>query len=153
MAGLIPWRPFRELDRLMRNWEAAFPRLSEEIEEENFVPPVESYVKNGNLIVRADVPGLDPKDIEVNVLHDVLTIKGERKSDKEVKEKDYVRREVSYGSFERRMSLPTGVAADQVKATFKNGVVEVTVPLPKEIQGKKIPLEVEAEKKVEIEKK
>jgi HSP20 family protein len=153
MAGLIPWRPFRELDRLMRNWEAAFPRLSEEIEEENLVPPVESYVKNGNLIVRADVPGLDPKDIEVNVLHDVLTIKGERKTDKEVKEKDYVRREVSYGSFERRMSLPTGVAADQVKAAFKNGVVEVTVPLPKEIQGKKIPLEVEAEKKVEIEKK
>ena len=104
-------------------------------------------------MVRADVPGLDPKDIEISVLHDVLTIKGERKAGREVKEKDYLRREVSYGSFERRMSLPEGAAADKITANFKNGVVEVSIPLPKGIEGKKIPLEVEAEKKVEIEKK
>ncbi len=153
MRALAPWRPFQEMERVLRSWEARFPRFFEEFEEGEITPAIESYVKDGNLVVRADVPGLDPKDIEISVLHDVLTIKGERKAEKEVKEKDYVRREVSYGAFERRLSLPEGAAADKVKATFKNGVVEISIPVPKEIQGKKIPLEVEAEKKVEIEKK
>jgi HSP20 family protein len=154
MQGLVPWRPFRELERMMRSWESRFPRFAfEEFEEEEITPPIESYVKDGNLVVCADVPGLDPKDIEISVLHDVLTIKGERKAEKEVKEKDYLRREVSYGAFERRLSLPEGAAADKIQATFKNGVVEVSIPVPKEIEGKKIPLQVEAEKRVEIEKK
>ena len=153
MPGLVPWRPFRELERLMSSWESRFPRFFEGFEEEEIAPPVESYVKDGNLVVRADVPGLDPKDIEISVLHDVLTIKGERKAEKEVKEKDYVRREVSYGAFERRMSLPEGAAADKIQASFKNGVVELSIPIPKGIEGKKIPLQVEAEKKVEVEKK
>jgi len=154
MRSLAPWKPFQELERMMRSWESRFPRLPfEGFEEEEIIPPVESYVKDGNLVVRADVPGLDPKDIEISVLHNVLTIKGERKAEKEVKEKDYLRREVSYGSFERRMSLPEGAAADKISATFKNGVVEVSIPLPKGFEGKKIPLETEAEKKVEIEKK
>jgi HSP20 family protein len=139
----------------MRSWESRLPRFPFEgfAEEEEVMPAVESFVKNGNLVIRADVPGLEPKDIEISVLHDVLTIKGERKAEKEVKEKDYLRREVSYGAFERRMSLPEGAAADKIKATFKNGVVEVSIPVPKEVEGKKIPLELEAEKKVEIEKK
>jgi HSP20 family protein len=154
MRSPMPWRPFQELERVMRSWESRLSRLPfEEFEEEEIMPPVESYVKDGNLVVRADVPGLDPKDIEISVLHDVLTIKGERKAEKEAKEKDYLRREVSYGSFERRMNLPEGAAADKITATFKNGVVEVSIPLPKGIEGKKIPLEVEAEKKGEIEKK
>ena len=153
MRGLVPWRPFQELERAMRNWETRFPCFFESREEEEMMPPIESFVKDGTLVVRADAPGLDPKDIEISVLHDVLTIKGERKAEKEVKEKDYVRREVSYGSFERRVSLPEGAAADKIQATFKNGVVEVSIPLPQAIEGKKIPLAVEAEKKVEVEKK
>jgi len=154
MGALSPWRPCQDLERFMRNWETRFPRFFEEFEgEEEIAPPIESYIEDGNLVVRADVPGLEPKDIEISVLHNVLTIKGERKSEKEVKEKNYLRREVSYGAFERRLSLPEGASADQIKATFKNGVIEVSVPVPKEIAGKKIPLEVEAEKKVEIEKK
>jgi HSP20 family protein len=137
----------------MSGWESRFPRFFEGLEEEEISPPIESYVKEGNLVVRADVPGLEAKDIEISVLHDLLTIKGERKVEKEVKEKDYLRREFSYGAFERRMSLPEGAAADKIQATFKNGVVEVSIPLPKGIEGKKIPLQVEAEKKVEVEKK
>lgn len=155
MRALVPWRPFQELERVMRSWESRLPRFPFEgfAEEEEVMPAVESFVKNGNLVIRADVPGLEPKDIEISVLHDVLTIKGERKAEKEVKEKDYVRREVSYGAFERRMSLPEGAAADKIQASFKNGVVEVSIPIPKGIEGKKIPLQVEAEKKVEVEKK
>jgi len=154
MGALSPWRPFQDLERFMRSWEPRFPRFFEEFErEQEIAPPIESYIEGGNLVVRADVPGLEPKDIEISVLHDVLTIKGERKSEKEVKEKNYLRREVSYGAFERRLNLPEGASVDQVKATFKNGVIEVSIPVPKEIEGKKIPLEVEAEKKVAIEKK
>jgi HSP20 family protein len=153
MGELTPWRPFKELERLMRAWEPRFPRILEEFESEEVAPPIESFIKNGNLVVRADVPGVEPKDIEISVLHDVLTIKGERKSDKEVKEKDFVRREIAYGSFERRVSLPPGTPADKIKATFKNGVIEVEVPLPPGVKSRKIPLEVEAEKKVPVEKK
>lgn len=155
MGALLPWRPFREFERLMRGWEPRFPSFFEEFEEaeEAIVPPIESYIKDGMLVVRADVPGLDPKDIEINVLHDMLTIKGERKSEQEVKKEDYLRREVTYGAFERRISLPEGAATDKVKANFKNGVVVIAIPLAKEVQARKIPLEIEAEKKVEIEKK
>jgi HSP20 family protein len=70
-----------------------------------------------------------------------------------VKKEDYLRREVSYGAFERRMTLPEGASADKVKASFKNGVLEITVPLAKETVAKKVPIEAEAEKKVEISKK
>ena len=155
MGALSMWRPFRDLERLARSWESRFPGLSQEFEEaeKELVPPIESYVKDGNLVVRADVPGLEPKEIEVSVLQDVLTIKGERKSEKEVKKENYLRREVSYGAFERRMSLPEGAMTDHVKANFKNGVVEVTIPLAKALGAKKIPLEIESEKKPEHEKK
>lgn len=148
MGALSPWRPFRELERLARTWDLRFPRFFEELEEaeEEFYPPIESFVRNGNLVVRADIPGMDPKDIDVSVMHDMLTIKGERKGEKEVKKEDYVRREISYGSFERRMSLPEGAMADKVKAAFKNGVVEVTIPLEKAVGAKKIPLQVEEKK-------
>lgn len=155
MGELSLWRPFRDLERLARSWQSRFPSFAEEFEEaeKEFAPPIESYIKDSNLVVRADVPGLEPKDIEINVLQDVLTIKGERKSEKEVKRQDYLRREVSYGAFERRMSLPEGAMTDKVKANFKNGVVEVTIPLAKEIGAKKIPLEIGSENKTEHEKR
>ncbi|HVN27623.1 MAG TPA: Hsp20/alpha crystallin family protein [Candidatus Binataceae bacterium] len=155
MGALLQWNPFRELERMARRFESPFPRLFDELDfkgAETLAPAIESYVKDGNLVVRADVPGMEPKDVDVTILGNVLTIKGERKSEHEVKKEDYLRREVSYGSFERRMSLPEGFAADKVKATFKNGVIEVTVPLGKETVAKKVPVEAEAEKKVEVKK-
>ncbi len=105
-----------------------------------------SFVQNGNLVVRADLPGIDPKEVEISVLGNVLTIKGERKQKKEVKAEDYIRREVFYGSFERRMTLPEGAATDKIKAQFKDGVVEITMPVAKEVGARKIPLEVEGKK-------
>jgi len=156
MGALLPWRPFRELERMARRWESPFPRLFEEFEdnlEEVFTPAIESYVKDGSLVVRADVPGLEPKDLDVSILGNVLTVKGERKSEQEIKKEDYLRREVSYGAFERRMSLPEGAIADKVKASFKNGVIEIIVPLAKETVAKKVPIEAKAEKSIEISKK
>ena len=156
MGALLPWRPFRELERMARRWESPSPRLFEDFEDnydELFMPAVESYVKDGNLVVRADVPGLELKDLEVTILGNVLSVKGERKSEQEVKKEDYLHREVSYGAFERRMSLPEGAATDKIKASFKNGVIEITVPLAKETVAKKVPIKAETEEKVEISKK
>ena len=156
MGALLPWRPFRELERMARRWESPSPRLFEDFEDnydELFTPAVESYVKNGNLVVRADVPGLELKDLEVTILGNVLSVKGERKSEQEVKKEDYLHREISYGAFERRMSLPEGAATDKIKASFKNGVIEITVPLAKETVAKKVPIKAETEEKVEISKK
>ena len=155
MGALSVWSPFRELERIAQRLEPPFPRFFEALEDnydEAFTPAVESYVRDGNLVVRADVPGLELKDLDVSVLRGVLTIKGERKSEQEVKKEDYLRREVSYGSFERRMSLPEGAVTDQVKANFKNGVLEITIPLAKEAVAKKVQIETAAEKKVDISK-
>ncbi len=146
--GLVPWRPFRELER----WARSFPSFFDDLEwppmfeRGDHAPAIESFVKNGNLVVRADMPGIDPKDIDISVLGNVLTIKGNRKEEKEVKEEDYFRRELSYGAFERRMTLPEGTNTDKVEAHFKNGVVEVVMPMSKEAQAKKIPIQVEAKK-------
>jgi HSP20 family protein len=149
MGALSPFRPFRELERLTRSLEARFPRLISDWpfdgEAEN-LPVLESYVKDGSLIVRADMPGIDPKDVEVSVLGNVLTIKGERKEQKEVKENEYIRREVSYGAFERRMTLPEGAASDKIKAQVKNGVVEVTMPVGEKLAARKVPVEAIEEK-------
>jgi HSP20 family protein len=85
MGALSPFRPFRELERLTRNLEGRFPRLLSDWpfngETEN-LPALESYVKDGSLVVRTDMPGVDAKDVEVSVLGNVLTIKGERKEKK-----------------------------------------------------------------------
>ena len=150
MGALMPWRPFRDLERLTREMEERFPRffshrLSEEGEAAYF-PAIESYIHNGNLVVRADLPGINPKDVEITVLGNVLTVKGERKEKKEVKREDYIRREVSYGAFERRMTLPEGAATDRIKAQFRNGVMEVTMPVAKEMAARKVPIESEGQK-------
>jgi len=96
--------------------------------------------------VRADVPGVDPKDVEVSVRGNILTIKGERKEEKEVKSEDYIRREASYGSFERRMTLPEGANTEKITANFKNGMVEIKMPMAKTVEAKKVPVQVEAAK-------
>lgn len=153
MGAILPWRPFRELEQMMRRFDSPF-RLFEELDagrSEALFPALESFVKDGNLIIRADVPGMEPKDIEVSILSNVLTVKGERRSESEVKKEDYLRREVSYGSFERRMTLPEGCDATKVKAGFKNGVLEITLPMAKEAVATKVP--VEPEKKVEVANK
>jgi HSP20 family protein len=149
MADLSLWRPFHELERwrheMDREFGRHFGRLFHDIEpgelEASYLPVIESYVKDGNLVIRADVPGLEPKEIELSVLGNVLTIKGERKQQQEVKKDEYIRRETSYGSFERRLTLPEGTDAERIKASFKNGVVEITMPVSKELMAKKIPLE------------
>jgi HSP20 family protein len=98
-------------------------------------------------VVRADLPGIDPKDVEITVTGDTLTIKGSREEQREEKDRNFVFKEVSYGSFERSIPLPAGVKADDIKPSYKDGVLELTAPAPKELAARKVPIEVDGQKK------
>lgn len=109
-------------------------------------PAIESFVENGNFVVRADLPGIDPKDVEITVSGNLLHIRGHRESATESKGRDYYHREVRYGEFERAIQLPGGVGAGDVKASYKNGVLELRAPLPKESKPRKVTVTVEPSK-------
>jgi HSP20 family protein len=134
-------RPFRELARLEREMEdmfSRFPTWPWGERERGWAPAVDMVDRKDEIVLRADLPGLEEKDIEVTVQDSNVTIRGERKEETEEKKDDYYWCERSYGAFVRTLPLPTGIDADKVKATFKNGVLEVHLPKAKEAKGKKI---------------
>ena len=98
----------------------------------DWAPRVETFVKDDALHVRTDLPGVDPKAVDISVENDVLTIGGERKAQHETA--SY--REVSYGRFERRIRVPDGTDAEKISAKYTNGVLEITVPIPKPVTKK-----------------
>jgi HSP20 family protein len=98
--------------------------------------------KDDTLVIRADVPGMKPEDLAVTVEDDVLTIRGHREEEKEVKEEDYYCAERATGEFVRKVRLPEGVTADQVEAHRENGVLEVTIPAPKAAESKAVKIPV-----------
>jgi HSP20 family protein len=98
---------------------------------DGWTPPIDIERGKDKLVVRADVPGMNPEDIDVTVDDGVLTVSGTHEEKSEKKEKDYVRRERHFGSFQRSIRLPDGIDADQIDATYDNGVLELTIPLPK----------------------
>jgi HSP20 family protein len=98
----------------------------------DWAPRVETFVKDETLHVRADLPGVDPKAVDISVEDDVLTVRGERKA--EHKEAAY--REVTYGSFERRIRVPDGVDPEKIVAKYTNGVLEIAVPIPRPVTKK-----------------
>ena len=149
MRMLAPWRPASSLLPLHKEFDEIFARFFGEGDprwirewETGLAPAVESFVRGDELVVRADLPGIDPKHVELAVEGNRLTIKGERKMVDEGKRGEEFYREVSYGRFERSMTLPTGVDADSVKATYHDGVLEVTMKAPKGMAAKKVPITV-----------
>jgi HSP20 family protein len=133
--------PFRELARLEREMEdmfGRFPAWPWGERERGWAPAVDMVDHEDEIVLRADLPGLTEKDIEVTVQDGTVVIRGERKEETEEKKEDYYCCERSYGVFARTLPLPTGVDADRVKATFKAGVLEVHLPKAKEAKGKKI---------------
>ncbi len=158
MKGLIRWDPFRvmrrwdpfsELREMQNDMDRVFDRFlgkgitGSETAYGEWMPAVESYMKGNDLVFKCELPGLDPKDVNVTVDENArqLVITGERKQEKSTKEEDYIYRELAYGSFERRFTLPEGVKTDQVKAKFTNGILEITVPAPAAAKPKKIEIE------------
>jgi HSP20 family protein len=112
---------------------------------------VESYTKEGQLVFRADLSGIDVKDLDVSIADRELVIKGTRKAEKATKEENFTFREIDYGSFERRFVLPEGVKADELKAKFTNGILEITMPAPAVTRARKFEVEAPKEEKKLIE--
>ena len=102
----------------------------------HFIPTADVFARNGEYVVRWDLPGMDPRDIQVKLREGELTVTGERKVDTEVKEEGYYRRESSYGSFERHVSLPKGIKDSDIKAEYDNGVLEISIPRQTDVNGK-----------------
>ena len=96
-----------------------------------WLPAAEGWIENGTYVIQLALPGVDPKDVEVSWMDNVLTVKGERKAEHDTTGKDYFVREVAYGAFQRSFALPQGTDAAQVKAKHANGMVEVRVPAPR----------------------
>jgi HSP20 family protein len=151
MFGLLPWNPYQELLSWHRDIDDLFRRFINPSRSENegelaataWLPAVESFSREGHYVLRFDLPGVDPKDIDVSVRNGTLLIRGERKFVQNVQEKDYHYRETAYGKFERRMALPQGVDRDKITASYQNGVLEVSIPLPAQLAKKTIPIQTE----------
>lgn len=153
------WDPFDELRTMQSEMDRLFTRfLGAERTGEGeriglWLPSIESYMKEGKLVIKAELPGVDAKDLDVTLTERELVIRGERKAEKDEKEKDYSYREISYGSFERRFQLPEGVKTEELKAKFNNGLLEITVPVPEVPKAKKIEIDTKETKKIEAEVK
>ena len=145
---LTPWRrsgelrPYwRDMDDLMTRFFRDMPMMREGTWD--WVPTVDVTETDGNVMVKAELPGMDPKDIDIDITGDVLTLKGEKKSEEEKKDERYYFRERHYGSFQRTFQLPAGVDNDKVDANFKNGVLTVRIPKSEESKQKKIEIKAE----------
>lgn len=126
----------REIERVFDSFTRDWPSIN--FRASGLVPSMDIAETDKEIEITAELPGLEEKDVQVNVADDVLTIKGEKKAEKEEKEKNYHRVERSYGSFYRSFQLPPGVSADAIKATLRNGVLKVAVTKPAAAQPKKI---------------
>lgn len=109
---------------------------------EAWLPDMDVFEKDGKLVIRTDLPGMTSQNIDVNIEADVLTIKGKREEQKEVKEGDYYCSERATGEFYRTIRLPEGVSADAFEAHYDSGVLEVTVPKPTKAEAKSVKVEV-----------
>jgi len=129
----------REIDRLFDDFTRGFSTLSMMPAPGGKLMPVTDVTETDKEIeINAELPGLEEKDLQINLSDNVLTIKGEKKAEKERKEKDFRMVERSYGAFERTIELPEGVNPDSIKATIAKGVLTVTVPKPAPAQAKTI---------------
>jgi HSP20 family protein len=106
------------------------PRGFNEVTQSLWSPEIEVFERGGQLVVRADLPGLNRDDVKVDIRHDALIIQGERRQEHEENEEGFYRSERSYGSFYRSIPLPEGVEDEDIKASFRDGVLEVTMPVP-----------------------
>ena len=116
-------------------------------------PAIESHFKDGNWVMRVDLPGVDPKDIDVQITGDTLTVQAKRERLSAENAQNSNEHEASYVSFERSVTLPKGVKRDQIRASYRNGVLELTIPASPELTGRKIPVEIGQEEKGRIEHK
>jgi len=139
--------PFRDFERMRRDmdrlWDSFFERGVRRTDDDgSWLPSLDVAETKNDIVVKAEVPGMDPKDIDISLSDGLLTIKGEKKQEKEEKEENYHYVERSYGAFCRSVRLPTEVQSDKISASYKNGVLKVTLPKSDEAKKKEVKIKV-----------
>jgi len=142
--AMIRWDPFRDLitlrEKMNRLFEDTFTAHGEETDiiTSKWTPSVDIYETEKDLVLTAELPGIDEKDVEIKIEDNTLTLSGERKFKKDTKEENYQRLECSYGSFYRAFSLPHYIDQDKITAEYENGVLNVILPKKHELKPRKV---------------
>ena len=146
---LIRWDPFREMsalqermNRLLEDFRARTPLGEEEITQGAWIPAVDIYETQESIVLKAELPGISRDDINVEVKDGMLTLKGEKRLEREVQEENYHRVERSYGAFQRAFTLPNTIQQEKVKAKFKDGILEITLAKAEGAKPKQIKVEI-----------
>lgn len=155
MADIMRWEPLRDMMTLRQAMDRLF--------EDSFVQPagfavsgasgvaMDVFETDSEVVIKAELPGVKPDEVDVSIAEDVVTVKGEHKEEKEEKEANYFRKELRYGSFSRSVRLPASVNSGKAEAVFENGVLTLTLPKAEEVKPRKI--NVKTTKLIEGEKK
>jgi HSP20 family protein len=148
MAIVRWWDPWRDLatvqEKMNQLFEDTFTRRGREegLGGATWAPAVDIYETDGAVVVKAEVPGIDKDNVGIEVKDGILTLRGERKFEREVKEENYHRMERSYGAFVRSFSVPGSIDADKISAKLKDGVLEINLPKVEKVKPKQIKVEV-----------
>jgi len=147
--SIIRWEPLRDLvfthDHFNQLFNETFARAfgdQKEVSLRTWVPPVDICETEDSLVLKAELPGIKPDDVEIRVEDNTLYLKGERKFEKEAKDENFHQVERSYGTFSRSFSLPSSIDSDKVKAEYQNGILTLTMPKREEAKPKTIKIDV-----------
>ena len=147
--SIIRWEPFRDLvstqDRFNQLFNDTFARAfgdQQEVSSRAWIPPADIFETGDSLVLKVELPGINPDDVEIRVEDSTLYLKGERKFEKEVKEENLHRVERSYGTFTRSFALPNTIDADNVNAEYENGILTLTMPKREEAKPRTIKINV-----------
>lgn len=146
-TGLERFDLFRELEQMRRGMDEFFGSFGRRfptlrlMEREAWTPMVDVYKEKDEFVVRADLPGVEKKDVKVWAANEVLTIEGERKAEKKIEDENFFCREGMYGKFLRRIGLPAGTKPEDIEAEFHDGVLEVRLPLTEKVAAIEVPIE------------
>jgi HSP20 family protein len=146
--SIMRWDPFEEAGTLRRAMDRLFDdffatrRPGRDLAEMAWEPAVEMFETDHDVVVRAEMPNIDPKNVEITVTNDAITLKGETKHEEEQKDRNYYRRELRYGAFSRTLPLGAEVKASEAKATYKDGVLEVKIPKSERVKPTSVQVQV-----------
>jgi len=148
--AIVRWDPFRDVatlqDRINRIFTESFGRsrdLDDEVSLYDWRPPVDIYQAGDGIVIKVELPGVNKDDVSVEIKENVLTLKGERLLDPEIKDEHYYRKERSFGKFNRSFSLQETIKPDLIKASFKDGVLTVAIPRPEEEKPKQVTVDID----------
>ena len=155
--SIIRWDPFGEMislrqavDKLFEDSFVRYPRLWPE--QRIGEVPIDLYQTRDNVVVKATLPRVNPEEVDVSITGDTLTIKGEHKEEKEIKEEDYLCKECRYGAFSRSVTLPPEIKSDKAEAVFENGILTLTIPKSEQVKPKQIKVKAKVKGAIEGKK-